>query len=258
MKPRPVGLDEPPITYFPEIETLGDAPRFHGAHRGDQAALLFEGRRTTYAQFDGNTSRVANGLLAAGLKLGSRVGYLGKNSDCYFEVVFGAARAGAVLTPINWRLAEPEIVYIAADADIEVLFVDADCAGLVRRIAGDLPCLRMIISMAEGGGAVDDHWETYPAWRDRQSAVDQDARVSPDDVAVQLYTSGTTGRPKGVQLVHRNFYAINALAGANPAAFGAEMNWDVWDAEDVSLVALPNFHISGTGWGIVGIYSGVL
>lgn len=244
--------EKPPIAYFPEIRTLGDAPRFHGRVRPTERAFHFEGRTTTYAELDKHTSQVANGLLAEGLKLGSRVAYLGKNSDRYFEILFGAMRMGAVMAPVNWRLAEPEVVFITNDSEAEILFVDEHCAGLVARIAGQLPTVRKIVVMEPSGA----DWESYEAWRDRQDTADQTVEVSPRDVAIQLYTSGTTGRPKGVQLHHHGFYAFNEYAGTNPGAFGKDMDWNDWDSDDVSLVAMPVFHISGTGWGIVGVYSG--
>lgn len=240
-----------PIVYFPEIVTLGDAPRFHGRTRGEDLAFFFEGRRTTYAEFDRHTARVANGLLAEGVHPGSRIAYLGKNSDRYFELLFGAARIGAVMAPVNWRLAEPEILYITNDADAELLFVDAYCAPVVDRIEKQLTTVRKVIFMDPRAGRQD-----YEAWRDAQSDADTRISVSRDDVAVQLYTSGTTGLPKGVQLAHRNFYAFNEYADRNPGAVDADMDWNDWGPDDVSLVALPIFHISGTGWGIVGIYSG--
>jgi len=242
----------PPIAYFPEIRSLGDAPRLHGRTRGDKPALFFEGRTTTYAQLDRQTAQVANGLLAEGVRQGDRVAYLGKNSDRYFEILFGCARMGAVMTPVNWRLAEPEVVYIVADAEARVLFVDEFGAAVVARIAGQLPGVVKIVVVDGQAG----EWESYDAWRDRQSAADQAEPVSPHAVAVQLYTSGTTGRPKGVQITHFNFYAFNEYAAKHPDQCPADMDWNRWEDADVSMVAMPIFHISGTGWGVVGIYSG--
>lgn len=240
-----------PIAYFPEIRTLADAPRVHGRDRPAERAFHFEGRDTSYGDFDRHTAQVANGLLAFGVKHGSRVAYLGKNSDRYFEILYGAARAGAVLSPVNWRLAEPEVVYITNDAEAEVVFVDDHCAPLLARIRAQLPHVRHVVAMQPGS-----EWPSYETWRDSQSAVDRPVAVARDDVAIQLYTSGTTGRPKGVMLKHSSFSAFNEYAGENPAAFGRDMDWNYWDSNDVSLVAMPVFHISGTGWGIVGVYSG--
>ena len=78
----------------------------------DRVALSFEGRHTTYADLEKHTNQVANALIAAGIKKGDRIAYLGKNSDSYFEVFLGAGKMGGTTTPINWRLAGPEIVYI--------------------------------------------------------------------------------------------------------------------------------------------------
>ena len=241
-----------PIVYFPEIATLGDAPRFHGRTRGDQIAFHFEGRQTSYAAFDRHTARVANGLAAEGVKHGARIAYLGKNSDRFFEILFGAARLGAVLAPVNWRLAEPEIVFIANDAEAEVLFVDEHCATLTGRIAGQLPTVRKIIVMESDASG----FEAYEAWRDRQDEADRKSEATCDDVAVQLYTSGTTGLPKGVQLAHRNFFAFNVYATTHPDQISQDMDWNDWGPDDVSLIALPVFHISGTGWGVIGVYAG--
>ncbi|MBI1199266.1 MAG: long-chain-fatty-acid--CoA ligase [Phenylobacterium sp.] len=242
----------PPIAWFPEIRTLGDAPRFHGRTRGRAPAFYFEGESLTYAEFDRRTARVANGLLAEGVRHGSRIAYLGKNSTGYFELLFGAARIGVVLTPVNWRLAEPEVVYITRDADAELLFADGSCMALAAQAAAQAPAIRKVIAMEDDAPGC----EGFAAWRDRQDDGDQQAQVAPDDVAIQLYTSGTTGRPKGVQLSHRAFFAFNAYAGDNPGAFGDDMDWNRWNAEDVSLVAMPVFHISGSGWGVVGVYAG--
>ena len=242
----------PPIAYFPEIRTLGDAPRLHGRTRGDRPVFFFEGRTTTYAEFDRQTAQVANGLAAEGVRRGDRVTYLGKNSDRYFEILFGCARIGAVMTPVNWRLAEPEVVYIVGDSEAQVLFVDEHGAALAARVADQLTGVRKIIAI-EGE---PEGCEPYETWRDRQSAADQAVELSPDEVAVQLYTSGTTGRPKGVQITHHNFYAFNEYAARHPADYPADMDWNVWEDTDVSMVAMPVFHISGTGWGVVGVYSG--
>lgn len=243
--------EKPPIAYFPEIRTLADAPRVHGRDRPSERALHFEGRESTYADFDKHTAQVANGLAALGVRHGSRIAYLGKNSDRYFEILYGAARIGAVLAPVNWRLAEPEVAYITNDADAEIVFVDDHCAPLLARIASQLPRVRKIIAMDPGSA-----WQDYQAWRDAQSPADHAVAVSPEDAAIQLYTSGTTGRPKGVVLKQSSFSAFNEYAGAHPGSFGRDMDWNYWDSHDVSLVAMPVFHISGSGWGIVGIYSG--
>ena len=105
---------------------LGDLSaliRYQAAVRGERVAMTFEGRETTYGQLDRRASRVANGLLATCSTSQARMALLYKNSDHFFELLFGAAKARDVLVPVNWRLAPAEMAYIVNDAGAEVLFV---------------------------------------------------------------------------------------------------------------------------------------
>jgi acyl-CoA synthetase (AMP-forming)/AMP-acid ligase II len=229
-----------------EIETLAELPRFHARHRPDKTAFIFEDRVTSYAEFDRQASRVANGLLAEGLTRGSRVGFLDKNSDLFYQVVFGAAKAAAVSVGINWRLAPPEVAYILNDCRAEILFVGPDFFGLVEQIAQDLPHLKRIVAMCPG----HRDWSDFSAWRDGHADSDPNVDVTPADVAIQMYTSGTTGHPKGVQLQHHCFFELQRQP-PNP-----DMAWNEWSDRDVSLVAMPSFHIGGVGYGVWGLRSG--
>src|SRR5579862_4064814 len=92
-----------------DARSLGDVVRLQAKARPDAVVFEFEGRLTTFSEFDRHSNQVANGLIGLGVKPGDRIAYLGKNSDSYFEVVYGAAKAGVVMAPINWRLAPPEI-----------------------------------------------------------------------------------------------------------------------------------------------------
>jgi long-chain acyl-CoA synthetase len=226
--------------------SLGDVARLQAKARPDVAAFVFEGRTTTFSQFDSHTNRTANALIAVGVKPGARVSYVGKNSDRYFEALIGAAKAGAVMAPVNWRLAPPEIVYILNDCRAEVLFVGAEFIALARQIASELAHLRLIVAM-EGGAP---EWPSYEKWRDAQSATDPNLPVGWKDVVVQLYTSGTTGRPKGAMLTHAG------ILGPRRYSPESRAEWNTWSDSDVSLVAMPVFHIGGTGWGITGLVNG--
>jgi acyl-CoA synthetase (AMP-forming)/AMP-acid ligase II len=93
------------MAYVPEITTLADVPRVHGKRRPDAVATWFEGRSTSYREWSERTMRVANGLVAEGLQPGARIAVLDRNTDTYFEVLFGAAVADAVTVTLNWRLA---------------------------------------------------------------------------------------------------------------------------------------------------------
>ncbi len=227
---------------LPELlPTLADVVRAQARDRAGMIAYEFEGRQTTFAELDDNTNRVANGLSALGLGKGGRIAYIGKNSDAYFELLMGAGKAGVVMTPVNWRLAPPESAFIINDCTAPVLFVGPEFVDLVRKIQGDLPHVRSIFT-TEGGAA---EWPDYAAWRDAQSSVAPATPVGRDDVVIQLYTSGTTGKPKGAMLSHGNLlHMVQAEDRDNPAS------WNDWSDQDVALLAMPCFHIGGTQWGV--------
>ena len=229
-----------------DARSLGDVVRLQAGARPDAVVWEFEGRETTFAQFDRHTNQVANSLIALGLKPGDRIAYLGKNSDAYFEVVYGAAKAGVVMAPINWRLAAPEIAYIVRDAGAKVLFVGPEFIDQARGLLPQFGTPPVVI--ASEGGAPD--WQDFTSWRDSQSAVDPLTPVDWEDVALQLYTSGTTGHPKGAMLSHRAMLGPRLVPGASDIA------WNRWTSDDVSLVAMPVFHIGGTGWASLGVYNG--
>jgi fatty-acyl-CoA synthase len=220
------------------IATVAEVTRHHARVRPGHVAITFEGRDTTYGALDDKASRVANGLVALGVRPAARIGVLDKNHESFFEIWFGAAKANAVLVPVNWRLAGPEIAYVLNDAKAEVLFVGEAYLDTLAKIRGELTTVRKII--------VTDR--DYPAWRDRQSARDPMLPIAGGDVAAQLYTSGTTGHPKGAQLTHDNLLTLL------PAV---SRQWGNWTPDDVSLVCMPLFHIGGSGWGLVGFYSGL-
>ena len=222
------------------IATLDDIAPLHAAERGDMIALIFEGRSTTFADFDRHVTQVANGLAANGITAGTRIAYLGKNSDHYFELLFAAFRIGAVVVPINWRLAPPEIAYIVADALAPILFVGPEFVATAETLSRDVATLKTVIVMETGS---EPEWPVFAAWRDRQSAERPAHRAKPADTAVQLYTSGTTGRPKGAMLTHDNFVSMRRHAQS------ADIPWSRWSDDDIALIAMPVGHIGGTGFG---------
>jgi acyl-CoA synthetase (AMP-forming)/AMP-acid ligase II len=232
---------------FERMRTLGDVARYHAEARPGAVAFSFEGRETTFADFDRHTNQVANALIAAGLSTGDRVAYVGKNSDWYFELLIGAAKAGVVTTPIGWRLAAPEIAYIVADSDAKLVFVGPELIAHVEDVAAELTHRPVVIAMEPQGAGEN---QTFEAWRDAQPDTDPNKPIATSDIAIQLYTSGTTGRPKGAMLTHDNLLAMRREASKTPLA------WNQWGPSDVSLVAMPVAHIGGTGWGLVGLLNG--
>jgi fatty-acyl-CoA synthase len=225
---------------------LADMVRARAKSRGNAIAFEFEGRTTSFAALDINTNRVANALAATGVKAGERIAYLGKNSDIFFELLLGAMKAKVVVAPVNWRLAGPEIAFIVEDCKAPVLFVGPEFVEQVDRIRQQLSSVRIFIA-TEGGAP---GWPEYAAWRDAQSSDDLNLDIGGDDIAIQLYTSGTTGKPKGAMLSHANF--LNLVESGK----GKKPDWNKWTEDDVSLVAMPIFHIGGSGWGVLGLYQG--
>jgi acyl-CoA synthetase (AMP-forming)/AMP-acid ligase II len=227
---------------------LADMVRMRAKARGKAIAFEFEGHKTSFAEFDVRTNRVANALKALGVKPGERIAYLGKNSDAYFELLLGAMKAGVVMAPVNWRLAGPEIAFIVSDCKAPVLFVGPEFVEQVASIKAKLSDVRTLIATE---GSAPPGWLGYAAWRDAQSGDDPNVAISPRDIAIQLYTSGTTGKPKGAMLSHANF--LNLVQTGTEAE---KPDWNKWTGDDVSLVAMPIFHIGGSGWGVMGLYHG--
>ncbi len=219
--------------------TLADLLRDQARLGPDRVALQFAGIETTYGELELRANRVASSLLAEGLVAGDRVALLAKNSDRFFDLLFGAAKVGVVLTPINFRLAPPEIAYVVADAGARLLIVAGEYADTVEAIQAELPAVERIIVL-DGG---HESWPAFVDWRDAGDDRAPDVRVGGDDVVMQIYTSGTTGHPKGVQLTNRNFQAqfegLAGLAGRETAA---------WDDDEVVNVASPLFHVAGCVW----------
>jgi fatty-acyl-CoA synthase len=229
-----------------ETANLAEMVRARAKTRGDAVAYEFEGRQTSFAQFDVLTNRVANALKATGVRPRERIAYLGKNSDSYFELLLGAIKANVVMAPVNWRLAGPEIAFIVEDCKAPVLFAGPEFIELVDRIRPQLPSVRTFVA-TEGGAP---GWLNYAAWRDAQSGEDPKVEIDRKDIAIQLYTSGTTGKPKGAMLSHANF--LNLVESGQDQ----KPDWNKWSEDDVSLVAMPIFHIGGSGWGVMGLYHG--
>ena len=227
-----------------QIRTLADITRAHAEVRPAAIALVYEGRETSYAELDRHANQVANGLLGAGLAPQTRIAYLDKNSDRFFETLFGSAKANCVMTAVNWRLAPPEIAYVINDALAEALFVGEEFFPVIEKVLPELKTVRKVIAL----DAPHEGWDTYDAWRDTQSDAEPNVAIAGDDVAIQMYTSGTTGHPKGAQLTNDNFLA---LLPAATREWGEE-----WDADDINLVCMPLFHIAGSGWGVVGLFAG--
>jgi acyl-CoA synthetase (AMP-forming)/AMP-acid ligase II len=207
-------------------QTILNLVRHHAAQTPDAPCLSFETETLSYRDLHARGSRVANALTQQGVKAGDRVAILARNSPAHYELLFGCGMIGVILLPVNWRLAPREVADILADAVPSLLIVEDDLQGLLAE--------------AETAHETMDLHAAYPTWRDRAVARDAEHPVTPNTPALMLYTSGTTGRPKGAVLSHDNLSYMNRMTG------------ELWDfpPDGVNLVAMPLFHIGGIGYGL--------
>ncbi len=211
---------------------------------GDKTALWFEGRETSYKELEERSNQVANGLIAAGVKPGDRVAYLGKNIDRYYEILFGATKVRAALAGMNYRLAAPELQFVLSDSESVFMFVSDEFYGITNKVCDDCPDLKTIIAI-EGGR---DDWPGYENWRDGHSNKNPELKCKEDDDVIQLYTSGTTGLPKGVQLTNANFHSL--------FEHSSSMIWAAYDPDEVVINAMPLFHVAGVNVGLLALTQG--
>ncbi len=226
------------------ITYLADIPRVQAVARGAAVAVAFEGHTTTFAQLDARSDRLADALRAVGAGPGSRVAVLSKNHDSWYELMFGAAKARACLAPINCRLAPPEIAYILQDAAPTVLFVGADFLVLARSVAATLDNPPILVALY-GDHSDFAHYET---WRDGAPKAKTPISPQDDDDLLQLYTSGTTGRPKGVVLSNRNY---RSFLGEIPQVDGFS-----YAPEETVMIVMPLFHVAGTNVSFAALAQG--
>ena len=197
----------------------------------------------TFAEYERRTNRLANALLSLGLKKGDKVSCVLDNVIEIIDLYFACAKTGIILNPVNFRLVGEEIHYIVDHAESKALFVQPDFAEEVEKIRGRLPQVKHYFIT---GGERRSGWDSYEELLASGSEEAPDCRVEPEDIWVLLYTSGTTGRPKGVLRSHESyvaFYLINAVD------FGFTEN-------DVCLTVMPFCHVNSTFFSFTVTYVG--
>lgn len=223
---------------------VADISRVQASLRPDDVAFLCKDEETTFGQLDQRANQIANGLLALGVEPGARVGYLAKNTAIYYEMVFGAAKIRAAMTGVNTRLAAPEVQFIVSDAAMSVLFVGPEFYDMIDLIKSECPALQHVITIEGEHG----DWPSYHAWRDGQSDVAPEITTLGDDDVIQLYTSGTTGLPKGVMLTNDNYKDYFEQC--------AVLDWASYGVGDAVMNAMPLFHVAGVNVGILAVAQG--
>ncbi|GAA4554559.1 AMP-binding protein [Pseudonocardia xishanensis] len=199
------------------------------ALRGDKVALVDGEISITYRELHRRSDLVAAGLAGAGVAPGERVVYIGHGRLEFFELLYGAAKLGAVITPLNWRVTDEEIAALIADTRARFVVVDDEFAALVP------DGVRRLLTGADFG-----------SWRERQEGGLVPCRApSPDDVVVQSYTSGTTGLPKGVLLTNRMYESYIRIC-------------PTYGLDDRSVIGLPQpvHHVGGNATFSMGLTQG--
>ncbi|GGV21726.1 fatty-acyl-CoA synthase [Streptomyces longisporoflavus] len=207
-------------------EGLGSWPARRARKTPHRTALTHEGRTVSYAALHSRVLRLAHALRARGVRRGDRVAYLGANHPAFLETFFAAGALGAVFVPLNTRLAAPEIAYQLSDAGARTLIHS--------------PAHTPVTAELPRAAQVDLFLEVGPEYEELLAhSVDEplDEAVGADDVCLLMYTSGTTGRPKGAMLSHANltWNAVNVLVDTDLTA------------DTVALVSAPLFHAAALG-----------
>ncbi|NUT51218.1 MAG: long-chain fatty acid--CoA ligase [Saccharothrix sp.] len=209
---------------------IGSWPARRVRKTPDKVAVIHEGRATTYRRLYERVLRLAHGLRRTGVRHGDRVAYLWPNHPSFLEVLFAAGTLGAVFVPLNTRLAAAEVVHALTDSGSDVLVYAPQHASLVQAVRGAVGSLRVV--------ALDDPAEGEASYEEliASSSTDPiDEPVTLDDLCLIMYTSGTTGRPKGAVLTHGNltWNTVNVLVDVDLAG------------DEVTLVVAPLFHTAG-------------
>ena len=206
-----------------------------------KTAIIDAGNQYTYSEYQSRVNQLSNALLDLGVKQGDRVCVLSPNSHFFLESFYATSQIGAVLVPLNYRLVPEDHAYIINHAGVSILLVDYEYTDMIDDIRGNLAKVEHWIAAAH-----DD--VERPGWTDWERMISGASAEFPpeperdeNDMVSINYTSGTTARPKGVMLTHRNCY-INAYSLIAHLQVGHD---------DVEMWTLPMFHCNG--WG--GVYA---
>ncbi len=201
------------------------------AFQPDKAAIVFDGREITYGDLEARVRRLASALKhGLGIGRGDRIAHLGHNSPEFIDLVFAAARLGAMVVPLNWRLAPPEHAYILRNAAVSALLAEPAFEDHVAAIGEAVGDGRPVLYGASRPG-----WLDYRALLDAATGDDRNPHVSLETPLLVCYTSGTTGRPKGAVLTQEAvlWNAVNSTVMHDLAS------------PDRVLTTLPLFHVGG-------------
>jgi long-chain acyl-CoA synthetase len=248
-KENSMAPSEPGIAHAEEFTVAGLIRRL-ARSQPDHEMLVAGDERRTWSEEYQQAGRVAQACQRDGLGVGDRLAFLDRNGMAYFDVLFGGALIGAVNVAVNWRLAPNEMAAIIDDAAARVLFIHTDYLPALAQMESELPEVERIVVLRDAAGpegeCVDQRAMSFAQWIEGCEVIDPGHVGGAQEVSMQLYTSGTTGLPKGVMLTNANLSTAISEAG---------ITFNI-SADTVSLVAMPLFHIGGSGWALCAMSRG--
>lgn len=191
---------------------LHDYVDYHARETPDAEFATMGDTRLTYGEANEQINRVAQAFVTSGIQKGTRIAVLSKNSLEYMILYYAASKAGVVPVPLNYRLVPAEWAYIINDSGAEMLIAASEYVESVNGIRAELETVKQLVAI---GGADGSDWSDYQQWISDQPTSPPERSITDDDEAIQMYTSGTTGHPKGAVLIHRSLTAN--LAQCAPA-----------------------------------------
>ncbi|MEO6512685.1 MAG: long-chain-fatty-acid--CoA ligase [Nocardioides sp.] len=228
---------------LPDSVFLTDRLQHWAQAKPDETAVTYLNRSWTWSQWWDRVRRLAGALQDMGIGRGDVVSFLDKNHPACVELTFACSLVGAANAIVNFRLAGAEVDYAVNDAGSRVLLVGTELMPLVEKLRDRLPAVERVVGVTPSGDPEDEYEELLAA----ATPIDRSPEVTPDDVVLVMYSSGTTGHPKGVMLSQANMLAhtVNAHDG-----------W-VFEDGDVNLVAMPLFHVGGSSYVLFGVHDGI-
>ncbi len=220
---------------------LGDILRRSAKLYPDKTAIVFRDKKWNYRQLNDRVTRLANGLRSKGIGRGDRVGLLQHPCPEYMELYIAIPKIGAVLVPLNCRLAGRELEYIINDAEAKMIIMGEEFIDVIRTIQPALEAVDNVFCIGDAPSDMDGYETLIAGFSLEVPETD----LEEDDVAVQMYTSGTTGRPKGAMLSHKNLMS-NYMGRLVDVKL---------DKDDVVMNGLPYFHVAAE-WAIMPLYIG--
>jgi acyl-CoA synthetase (AMP-forming)/AMP-acid ligase II len=208
----------------------------------DKEAIIFEGKKLTFAQLNERVNRLANALLELGIQKGDRVAMMQVNTNQCIEAYFATARVGGIYVPLNFRAKGNELTYMVNTAEANTLFAGDRYLDLIDSIRPSLTTVKHYISLDQ------PHKDmlNYEKLIDSSPADDVFTEIDDNDTTILIYTAGTTGFPKGVMLSHNSF-SVYVLENVSPADL---------ETTEKNILTVPLYHVAGTQAMMAAIYGG--